>query len=708
MFPILAGLILAPDKFSLTVESIMRGYELVGHSPSNLRWSDDGSKIGFQWAKADGTKTPATKSYIVNRDGTGLSEGSLPPKETKEWDFGSKVGNQIAYASDGDIWVRDTVSESSENLTKTPESESNPILTQDGTSIIFTRNGDLYRYALSDKKTQKLTQSKASSDPSVLVTLEPTKGAFLGRLTTSPLGSHVAVSYFESPEETSRNAQIARFITSSGYVELSPTYPRVGSPQGKSSVKLFNFATGKSVTIAPPRAGRVDQIKWAPDGKNCAIWASSEDNKDGWLYGFNAETEVVTTLWNEHDDAWVGGPAEGVFGWLPDSSKVYFESESNGFANLYEVDPGGTKVENIVAGPFEVTQLQLDKERQRFIFVSSEGSPFDRHIDSVKFDGSTRTKLADFSAGDDASFAMSPNGGEIAIVKSSSNRPAELYVKNVAVTQTPSAEWLSGPWIDPPIIQFPSRDGTKVPAKLFKSKNWRKGGPAVVFVHGAGYLQNVFHGWSYYYREYMFHHLLMERGYAVLDVDYRASSGYGKAWRTGIYRHMGGKDLEDIVDGAQYLVKEIGAAPDRLGVYGGSYGGFITFMAMFTTPDVFKSGAALRPVGDWANYHHGYTSPILNTPKEDPDAFKMSSPINFVEGLKGNLLICHGMVDSNVQFQDSIRIVQRLIDLGKVNWEVAPYPVEDHSFVRPESWTDEYRRILALFERTIGTKRVKS
>ena len=200
----------------------------------------------------------------------------------------------------------------------------------------------------------------------------------------------------------------------------------------------------------------------------------------------------------------------------------------------------------------------------------------------------------------------------------------------------------------------------------------------------------------------------MERGYAVLDVDYRASSGYGKAWRTGIYRHMGGKDLADIVDGAQHLVKELGAAPDRLGVYGGSYGGFITFMAMFTTPDVFKSGAALRPVGDWANYHHGYTSPILNTPKEDPEAFKMSSPINFVEGLKGNLLICHGMVDSNVQFQDSIRIVQRLIDLGKQNWEVAPYPVEDHSFVRPESWTDEYRRILALFERTIGTKRVKS
>ena len=474
MHPILAGLILAPDKFSLTVESMMRGYELVGHSPSSLSWSEDGSKIGFQWAKADGTKTPPTKSFVVNRDGTGLNEGSLPAKESKEWDSGSKVGSQIAYTSEGDIWIRDTVSDSSENLTKTPESESNPILTQDGTSIVFNRGGDLYRYTLSDKKTQKLTQTKATDDSNVLVRLEASKGTTLGRLTTSPLGTHVAVSYFESPEGSARNAQIARFITSSGYVELSPTYSRVGSPQGKSSVKLFNFTTGKSVIIAPPRAGRVDQIKWAPDGKNCAIWASSEDNKDGWLFGFNAETEAVTTLWNEHDDAWVGGPAEGVFGWLPDSSKVYFQSESNGFANLYEIDPAGTKVETIVSGPFEVTQLRLDKERQRFIFVSSEGSPFDRHIDSVNFDGSNRTKLADFSAGDDSTFAISPDGKEIAVVKSSSNRPPELYIKNVAVTQTPSAEWLSGPWIDPPIIQFPARDGTKVPAKLFKPKNWRK------------------------------------------------------------------------------------------------------------------------------------------------------------------------------------------------------------------------------------------
>lgn len=183
----------------------------------------------------------------------------------------------------------------------------------------------------------------------------------------------------------------------------------------------------------------------------------------------------------------------------------------------------------------------------------------------------------------------------------------------------------------------------------------------------------------------------------VLDMDYRASSGYGRDWRAAIYRHMGGKDLEDNVDGAKWLVTQ-GADPKRIGIYGGSYGGFITLMAMFTTPDVFAAGAALRPVTDWAHYNHGYTSNILNLPHKDEEAYRKSSPIYFADGLKGALLICHGMVDTNVFFQDSVRLIQRLIELHKDNWSIAPYPVEDHAFLQPSSWADEYKRIFQLFE----------
>src|SRR5205085_4025011 len=124
-------------------------------------------------------------------------------------------------------------------------------------------------------------------------------------------------------------------------------------------------------------------------------------------------------------------------------------------------------------------------------------------------------------------------------------------------------------------------------------------------------------------------------------------------------------------------------------------------MALFTTPDVFASGAALRPVTDWAQYNHGYTSSILNEPVLDSLSYAKSSPLYYAEGLKGRLLICHGMVDVNVHFQDAVRLTQRLIELGKDNWELAVYPVEDHGFVEPSSWTDEYKRILKLFDETL-------
>ncbi|MBI3578454.1 MAG: S9 family peptidase, partial [Ignavibacteriales bacterium] len=156
--------------------------------------------------------------------------------------------------------------------------------------------------------------------------------------------------------------------------------------------------------------------------------------------------------------------------------------------------------------------------------------------------------------------------------------------------------------------------------------------------------------------------------------------------------------------GAKWLVQQQGIDAKRIGMYGGSYGGFMTLMAMFTTPDVFAAGAALRPVTDWAHYNNFYSSNILNIPQEDTVAYRRSSPIYHAAGLKGALLICHGIVDVNVHFQDAVRLVQRLIELKKDNWELAVYPMEDHGFQEPSSWTDEYKRILKLFEMNLNKR----
>ncbi len=224
----------------------------------------------------------------------------------------------------------------------------------------------------------------------------------------------------------------------------------------------------------------------------------------------------------------------------------------------------------------------------------------------------------------------------------------------------------------------------------------------MIFVHGAGYLHNVGNFWSEYPREYMFNQFLAAHGYVVIDEDYRGSDGYGRDWRTAIYRWMGGRDLQDEVDASRYITATYHIPPTKIGIYGGSYGGFMTLMALFTAPDYFGAGAALRSVTDWSHYNHGYTSAILNEPQSDTLAYHRSSPIYFADGLRAPLLMAHGMVDTNVNFEDIVRLEERLIELGKTNWQLATYPVEDHGFRRPSSWTDEYTRIFNLFESTIN------
>jgi dipeptidyl aminopeptidase/acylaminoacyl peptidase len=236
---------------------------------------------------------------------------------------------------------------------------------------------------------------------------------------------------------------------------------------------------------------------------------------------------------------------------------------------------------------------------------------------------------------------------------------------------------------------------------VYRPDEATKNNCAVVFVHGAGYLQNVHHWWSQYAREYGYHHWLAAKGYTVLDLDYRGSAGYGRSVRTAIFGHMGGKDLDDVIDGHRWLVEHEGIDTNRIGVYGGSYGGFITLMALFTKPDVFAAGAALRPVTDWAHYNDGYTSNILDDPLESPAHYQQSSPIYFAEGLSVPLLICHGLLDDNVHVQDVFRLQQRLIELRKRDFEVATYPVEAHGFRDAASWADEYLRIDALWDRAL-------
>lgn len=499
---------------------------------------------------------------------------------------------------------------------------------------------------------------------------------------------------------------VPSYVNESAYTEDIPGRVAVGDAMPKLRLAVVDSVTGEVKWVDPGLNGREVQIQapvWNEAGTKAVFVARATDNKDRWILALDPATGKARTIFTEHDDAWIDGPGAQTLGWLKNGNEIYFQSEKSGYSHLYRVGFDGGEPKQLTSGKWEVTGVELSNDGSKFYLTTSEISPSVRDFYAMSTDGGERTRITRETGNHHV--ILSPDEKFMADVYSYTTKPPELFVADntpgaseTKLTSSPAKDFAEYPWFDVPIVQVPARDGVMIPAHFYKPANYRRGGPAVIFVHGAGYAQNVHKYWSgNYAREYMFNQFLMEHGYLVLDMDYRASAGYGRDWRTAIYRHMGGVDLNDNVDGAKWLVEQ-GADPKRIGLYGGSYGGFITLMAMFTTPDVFAAGAALRPVTDWAHYNDPYTANILNLPQKDDEAYRKSSPIYFADGLKGALLICHGMVDTNVFFQDSVRLVQRLIELHKQNWSIAIFPVENHGFVQPSSWADEYKRIFQLFE----------
>jgi dipeptidyl aminopeptidase/acylaminoacyl peptidase len=584
---------------------------------------------------------------------------------------------------------------------------------------------------------QKKEENKSQSDPTLNNYYLP-ESSSISNISSDPTVRYVVFTIADQPEK-SRNIIVPNYVTRSGYTEDIPGRTKVGSYVETFTTKIYDL---QKDTIYDVLTGDIPEIKripeyleeypqqlkkrksenldrevyigepkWSPDESLAIVNVMSLDSKDRWIMMLDPLTGKLSLLDHQHDEAWIGGPGIGrryqtpQMGWI-DGKNIYFQSEETGYSHLYTINIETGQKKQLTSGRYEVLTLQLSNDAESFYFTANIEHPGITHFYKIPVDGGKIVKLTSMKGGNEVT--MSPDEKWLAIRYSTTTQPWELYIQEnkpgataKRITKSTSEAFEAYPWKTPEMITFKNRYGTDIYAQVFSPSTSLPYKPAVVFVHSNGYLQNVHYWWSYHFREYMFNNLLVDKGFTVINIDYTASSGYGREIRTGIYRHMGGKDLSDLTDGAKLLVEKYGVNPDYIGLYGGSYGGFLTLMGLFTEPDVFKSGAALRSVTDWAHYNQGYTSNILNDPLTDEKAYKRSSPIYFANGLKGNLLMTHGIVDVNVNFQDIVRLSQRLIELGKNDWELAVYPLEDHDFMEPASWTDQYKRILKLFEETL-------
>jgi len=753
----------AQQPFDFSIQNIMRGPEVYGREPQQVRWTPDGRWIYFMWLEPGASWREELKPYRVRP-----VPGAAPERVT--WAHMDSAGPLVAEGSTsadrrrravayrGDLYLVDLARSAARRLTETAAVEGDPVLSPDGRRVYFVRDDNAFSFDLAGGGVRQLTDVRAGPAPDSAKKAEGQRGFLEAqqRELLDAVRDRLAQDSIAKAEREARDSlrpkplylnkgervtgisvapsgaalllvattsadsavppKVPSYVTASGYTEELTARTKVGDQQERSRVAFVSVPRGEArwLHLVPgdtaSAPAELELKGWSEAGYGALLFVVSRDYKTRYLQRIDS-AGAVATLDTLRDSAWVGGPCFDCAGWLDGGRRAWFVSEADGYAHLYTVAPTGGERRQLTHGKWEVLGAELSPGEQTFHLHTSEGSPFERHFFRMPATGGARERITTTPGGH--AVVVSPNGRTLADVYSASNKPPELYVVAnrpgaplAQLTTSPTAGWRSREWVAPAIVSVPASDGVRVPARIYRPRDVgaQSNGAGMIFVHGAGYLHNVHHWWSTYSREYMFNQFLASKGYTVLDIDYRGSAGYGRDWRTASYRHMGGRDLQDHVDGSRYLQAELGIGAERVGIYGGSYGGFITLMALFMEPKQFGAGAALRSVTDWAHYNHPYTARILNTPEADTLAYRRSSPIYFAEGLEDPLLIAHGMVDVNVHFQDVVRLSERLIELGKTRWEMAVYPVEDHAFVRPSSWADEYRRIFELFERHLPAR----
>jgi dipeptidyl aminopeptidase/acylaminoacyl peptidase len=615
-------------KFALTIDNIMRGPGLYGYEPAQVRWSGDGERIYFQWKQASDPLLKDLDTYVVGRDGSGLKKLSEAEAKLAPPAFGDTTldKKRTIYSRDGDLFLYDSGTGQTRQLSKTEDAETNPHFTRDGKRIAFTRANNLYLMTLDSGALVQLTDIRTGTPaPEAGASSRPGRGAGRGdeekkgtdsqefvkkeekdlldvvreqaakkeedearkkrenprkpfnlqgqqtvaALSLTPDEKYVIAGITE-PGTGTKNTVVPNFVTESGYTEDIPSRNKVGDNQNRVRLAILNVETGEvkwvdhgqklppaqeeNKTDAKPvekeRDVQLGQPVWSEDGTKAALQARAADNKDRWILALDETSGKTRVIEHEHDDAWTDGPGSFTLGWMKSDRDLYFQSERTGYSHLYTVAYEGGEPRALTSGNWEVDGAILSKDKTRFFLTTSEGDAGQHQTYEMSADGGARTRLTS-SPGGHAS-VPSPDDRWLADVSSYTNKPPELYVQEARasapakkLTSSPAPEFWEYPWLDAPIVTFPARDGATLRARFYKPANFRKGGPAVIFVHGAGYLQNVHRWWSSYSHEYMFHHILMERGYTVIDVDYRGSAGYGRDWRTGIYRHMGGNDLDD-------------------------------------------------------------------------------------------------------------------------------------------------------------------
>jgi dipeptidyl-peptidase-4 len=711
---------------ALSIEAIYTHPLFCGTSPQEAIWSPNSDKIALAWNN-EGERFREVWLYDLKKDRlsrlTDMARVKEDPKEDDErtreerreaeklrdgvsslkW---SPDGKKIAFIYLGDLFTVNVENKEVVRILHTEAEEKNLQYSPDGKYLGFIQGGDLWYLDLEKHRVEQLTTSGCD-------TVVNGAGYYLSWL-------EEVWCYRWSPD--SRRIAFMRYDLSEIDPILIPDYvgKKVKTTEQKRSIAGGKLAKTKIGVIS--LEGRetlwldmgeeteyyIRALKWSPAGDRLLLEKVSKAQKDRWILVADCDSGKVKEIFHESDSAWVSSISGECF-WAQEGKMLIFSSDRTGYNHLYKTSVNDGEPEQLTSGNWEVTDIEVSPDARWIYFFSTEVAISERHLFRLDLKTGKKERLT-FEEGwfsPPQSYGgnlLSPDGKKAVLYYTNNITPWDYYLVDLTtrgklkrITKSALPEFSEYELFRPEFFTFASDvDGETVRALIWKPAKFDATGryPLVVHIHGAGYAQAVCDYWS---RTNLFHQVLAQEGFVVVTPDYRGSSGYGRKFRTDVYRHLGNLDLEDAVSVVGYLNGLGYIDTSRVGIWGWSYGGFLTNMAMFKRPDVFKVGCSVAAVNDWENYNLWYTTERFNFPEEDSIAYKRSSPIHFAEGLKGKLLLIHGMADSNVHFQDTVQLIFKLVKNNK-NFDVMIYPREEHGFSRDESYVHVFTKILEYFQ----------
>jgi dipeptidyl aminopeptidase/acylaminoacyl peptidase len=683
----------SPKSSKLTIEQLIE----IKH-PSNPVWSPDGKHVVFTWDRAG-----VANLYVANADGHGqpLALTSFPEGQV-EGAFWNEDGDTVYFPHDGDLWQVPVSGGTPKAVWSKLDRGTDFVSSPDSKRVAFVRRNpaageeahpsDLIIRWLSDG-----TESTVAHDDMSI------RG-----IVWSPDGASIAYT---------GGSKIIHHDESPAYSGAKIIY-RV-SEYVRGQMYALRLAGGKPVAISKP--GEYGGLAWV-DPTHLVFDGQSSDFKKYFIYAADAATGATKVIHEVAEEKFWSIPDWGEAGaqpWpSPNGKWIAFLSDQDGWDHIYVMPASGGDAVQITKGHFEAWRPAWSHDSTRIAFDANlEDHPGDRAIGIANIGdnpaGATITYITPVP-GTNIEPHWSEGDGRLVYQHTDTRNSADLFTIGTNTGAQPVRLTDSMPaWIDrskfvePQFVHFPGPDGQQVPGWLFVPKNLdrTKKHPAIIWIHGDGVNQN-YDGWHVqrnYAVYYSFHQYLLQEGYVVFAPDYRGSIGYGRDWRNGVFMDVGGKDAKDAWMSANYLKTLPYVDSARIGVWGLSYGGFFTLIAMTDQPKLFRAGVDVAGVVDYVMYYsdpyHGdWTASRVGTPEQNPAVYANASPISHIDRLERPLLVLHGTSDVNVPYLESVWLIDEALKKGKGNLiSYMMYPGEFHYFTRAHVLLDAWHRVDNFF-----------